>query len=218
MKGMPELDAARSAGRMTLHRATGRPYAWPVDSVETDAHADFDAARAAPQREPEAPERYHDVRPPLERLASGMGNRGFGQMISRMGDGDGILSGGLVHPDVTAAIAATRGGGKALDRSVSATLEPAMGGSLDGVRVHTGDGAEALARAVTARAFTVGNDIYFGRGEYRPGTTEGNELIAHEVAHTIQQRGAPMDGPLTVSQPGDSLEREAEAAARDAIG
>jgi hypothetical protein len=189
-----------------------------VDSAETEAHAEVDAARAAPQREPEAPERYHDVRPPVERLASDVGNRGFGQILSRMGDGGGILAGGLVHPDVEAAIAATRGAGKALDRSVAATLSPSLGTSLDGVRVHTGDGAAALARAVTARAFTVGNDIYFGRGEYRPGTSEGNELIAHEVAHTIQQRGAPMDGPLTVSQPGDALEREAEAAARDAVG
>jgi hypothetical protein len=189
-----------------------------VDSAETEAHADVDAARAAPQREPEAPERYHDVRPPLERLASDVGNRGFGQILSRMGDGGGILAGGLVHPDVEAAIAATRGAGRPLDRSVAAALSPSLGTSLDRVRVHTGDGAAALARAVTARAFTVGNDIYFGRGEYRPGTSEGNELIAHEVAHTIQQRGAPVDGPLTVSQPGDALEREAEAAARDAVG
>jgi hypothetical protein len=201
-----------------LRGATGRPYACPVDSAETEAHADVDAARAAPQREPEAPERYHDVRPPLERLASDVGNRGFGQILSRMGDGGGILAGGLVHPDVEAAIAATRGAGRPLDRSVAAALSPSLGTSLDRVRVHTGDGAAALARAVTARAFTVGNDIYFGRGEYRPGTSEGNELIAHEVAHTIQQRGAPVDGPLTVSQPGDALEREAEAAARDAVG
>jgi hypothetical protein len=201
-----------------LRGATGRPYACRVDSAETEAHADVDAARAAPQREPEAPERYHDVRPPLERLASDVGNRGFGQILSRMGDGGGILAGGLVHPDVEAAIAATRGAGRPLDRSVAAALSPSLGTSLDGVRVHTGDGAAALARAVTARAFAVGNDIYFGRGEYRPGTSEGNELIAHEVAHTIQQRGAPVDGPLTVSQPGDALEREAEAAARDAVG
>jgi hypothetical protein len=190
-----------------------------VDSAETEAHtADLDPARAAQQRQPEAPEHFHDVRPPLERVASDVGNRRFGQVIARMREGGGILSGGLVHPDVQGAIAATRGSGKPLERSVASTLAPAMGTSLDGVRVHTGEGAAALARAVEARAFTVGSDIYFGRGEYRPGTSDGNELIAHEVAHTIQQRGAPVDGPLTVSQPGDALEREAEAAARDAVG
>ena len=83
------------------------------------------------------------------------------------------------------------------------------------MRVHTGSGAAALARAVSARAFTVGSDIFFASGEYRPDTRDGEALIAHEVAHVIQQRGAPDSGPLTVSQPGDALEREAEARARD---
>ena len=189
-----------------------------MDSVETDSHAGLDSARSAPQRQPEAPEAFHEERPSLERLASGIGNRGMGQVIARMREGGGILSGGLVHPDVQAAIAATQGAGKPLERSVASTLSSSMGSSLDDVRIHTDDGAAALARAVSARAFTVGSDIYFGRGEYQPGTSGGNELIAHEVAHTIQQRGAPMDGPLTVSQPGDALERDAEAAARDALG
>ena len=58
-------------------------------------------------------------------------------------------------------------------------------------------------------------DIFFASGEYRPDTPDGEALIAHEVAHVVQQRGAPDSGPLTVSQPGDALEREAEARARD---
>jgi Domain of unknown function (DUF4157) len=189
-----------------------------VDSVETDSHAGVDPARATQQRQPEAPDRVPDERPSLERLASGVGNRGMGQLLSRMGEGGGILSGGLVHPDVEAAIAATRGGGKPLERSVASTLSSSMGTSLGDVRVHTDDGAAALARAVSARAFTVGNDIYFARNEYQPRTPGGKELIAHEAAHTIQQRNAPLDGALMVSQPGDALERDAEAAARDALG
>ena len=86
------------------------------------------------------------------------------------------------------------------------------------MRVHTDDHAGALARAVSARAFTVGSDIFFAPGQYNPGTSSGNELIAHEVAHVAQQRGAPAGGPLTVSQPGDAMEREAEAVARDVAG
>lgn len=188
-----------------------------MDSVETEAHAVPESARSVPQREPEAPDFHVEQRPSLERLASGIGNRGMGQLVARMGDGDGIMSSGLVHPDVQAAIAATRGGGSPLDRGVGSSLESSMGG-LGDVRVHTDDGAAALSRAVSARAFTVGSDIYFARGEYRPGTPDGNELIAHEVAHTVQQRGAPDEGPLMVSQPGDALERDAEAAARHALG
>ena len=182
-----------------------------------EAHAEVEHASTRPARVPEsaAPDTALDQRPPVERLASGMGNRGFSQLVARMGDGEGILSGGLVHPDVQAAIAASRGGGQPLASSAARMLEPAMGESLSDVRVHTGEGAAALARAVSARAFTVGNDIFFAPGESQPGTPAGNELIAHETAHAIQQRGAPLNGPLTVSQPGDALEREAEAVARD---
>jgi hypothetical protein len=157
-------------------------------------------------------------RAPLHRLSSDVGNRAFGQIVARMRDGEGILPTGTVHPQVESAIAAAAGRGHALDGPVARQLAPSLGESVDDVRVHTDASAAALARAVSARAFTVGNDIFFGSGEYRPGSRDGNELIAHEVAHTIQQRGAPVGGPLTVSQPGDALEREAEAVARDVAG
>jgi hypothetical protein len=75
-----------------------------------------------------------------------------------------------------------------------------------------------MARAVSARAFTVGSDIFFASGEYRPGNADGDQLIAHEAAHVLQQRGAPTTGPLTVSQPGDAMEREAEDLARGFSG
>ena len=189
-----------------------------MDAAETDAHQAHEVARPAPLREPEALEHVFDERPSLERLASNIGNRAFGQVVARMRDGDGILAGGLVHPDVQAAIGASRGLGRALDRNVASALSSSFGEPLDHVRVHTGASAAALARAVDARAFTVGNDIYFGHGEYRPGTSEGKRLIAHEAVHTLQQRGAPEEGPLMVSQPGDAPEREADAAARHAIG
>lgn len=172
----------------------------------------------APRSRAAAPDEAQRVDSPLQRLSSAIGNRGVGQLVARMGDGEGIMPSGLVHPDVEAAIAASRGGGRPLDGQVAGRLEPSLGESVGDVRVHTGDGAAALARAVSARAFTVGSDIFFGSGEYRPGSSSGNELIAHEVAHTIQQRGAPASGPLTVSQPGDTLEREAEAVARDVTG
>ena len=81
--------------------------------------------------------------------------------------------------------------------------------------MHDDEHAAALARAVSARAFTVGRDIFFGAGEYAPGRQSGRELLTHELVHVVQQRGAPAAGPLAVSQPGDALEVEAEIAARD---
>ena len=94
----------------------------------------------------------------------------------------------------------------------------ALGDSLDDVRVHTDDRAEALASSVSARAFTTGTDVYFAKGEYSPGSSDGQQLLAHELTHVVQQRGAPSSGPLSVSQPGDALEQEAEAAAGDVAG
>jgi hypothetical protein len=154
------------------------------------------------------------AQPPLTRIAAAVGNRGFTQTIARMRDGEGILPGGVVHPDVETAIAAARGSGRPAQSSVAGSVGAALGDSLADVRVHTDDGAAALARSVSARAFTVGNDIFFGPGEYQPTTPAGRELLSHELVHVVQQRGAPRSGPLTVSQPGDALEREAEDVAR----
>ena len=94
----------------------------------------------------------------------------------------------------------------------------ALGDPLDDVRVHTDDHANALASSVSARAFTTGSDVYFAKGEHNPGSSDGQQLMAHELTHVVQQRGATTSGPLTVSQPGDALENEAEAAAGDVVG
>ncbi|HEY1517916.1 MAG TPA: DUF4157 domain-containing protein [Solirubrobacteraceae bacterium] len=186
--------------------------------MDPELEQDVERARAVRVPEVVASERVHDRRGGLERAASEIGNRDFTQLVARMQDGEGILPSGLVHPDVEAAIAASRGGGRRLDSGVRSNLEGAFGESMKEVRVHTGPEAAALTRAVSARAFTVGNDIFFSEGEYNPGSSAGTELIAHEAAHAVQQRGAPLSGPLTVSQPGDAMEREAEAMARDIAG
>ena len=120
-------------------------------------------------------------------------------------------------PDsVQSAIDSARAGGQPLETATRDRLAPAFGDSLEQVRVHTDSRAATLARSVAARAFTVGNDIFFGAGQYRPGSSAGDELIAHEATHTLQQRGAPTGEPLAVSDPGDPLEREASAFAADA--
>ncbi len=128
--------------------------------------------------------------------------------------GSAILDGGRVHPDVTAQIASARGRGAPLDPAVQEQASSTLGDSFGDVRVHTDALASALARSVEARAFTTGSDIFFASGEFRPQTASGRELIAHELTHVVQQRGAPTAGEMVVSQPGDALEQEAERAAR----
>lgn len=81
-------------------------------------------------------------------------------------------------------------GGTPLPKSVRAFMEPRFGADFGNVTIHTGDQAATLSRAFNARAFTVGNQIYFGKGAYQPDSNEGRELIAHELTHTIQQGAA----------------------------
>lgn len=81
-------------------------------------------------------------------------------------------------------------GGQALPPPVKALMEAQLGIALDGVRLHTDAGAAREADALDARAFTVGGDIFFGAGQYRPDSAEGRELIAHELVHTVQQGAA----------------------------
>lgn len=119
-----------------------------------------------------------------------------------------------MHPDVTAQINTVRGRGTPLDPGLREDMSAALGDSFADVRVHTDPLASTLAQSVQARAFTTGADIFFASGEYRPGGTAGRELLAHELTHVVQQRGAPVTGEMRVSDPGDALEREAERVAR----
>ena len=107
---------------------------------------------------------------------------------------------------------ATAGGGSALPEGVRGTMEQAFAVDFSAVRIHTGEAADRVASGLGAHALTYGQHILFRLGEFRPHTSGGNRLIAHELAHVVQQArelpGAPID-----SGPADPLEQAAEAAA-----
>lgn len=136
----------------------------------------------------------------------------FGGPLQR--SGGGIMEGGRVHPDVTSQINSVRGRGVPLAPDLAEQIGGRLGDGFADVRVHTDSLSDSLARSVQARAFTTGSDIFFAQGEYRPQSSAGRELLAHELTHVVQQRGAPVTGEMRVSDPGDALEREAERAAR----
>ena len=73
-------------------------------------------------------------------------------------------------------------------------MEPRFGRDFGHVRVHTGEHAAASARDMDARAYTVGDHIVFDHGEYVPHSQSGKQLLAHELAHTIQQHGMQRSG------------------------
>jgi Domain of unknown function (DUF4157) len=103
--------------------------------------------------------------------------------------------------------------GLPLDASARATMEPRFGRDFQHVRIHTDSKASESAKAVSALAYTVGQNIVFAAGQYSPASHEGRRLLAHELAHTVQQAGAS-PGPISgISQPGDLGEREADRAA-----
>jgi hypothetical protein len=97
------------------------------------------------------------------------------------------------HPeataDVAASIGALRGSGQSLPADVRSFFEPRFGHDFGSVRIHDDARAAELSRSVSARAFTVGNDIVFGASEYAPRSEAGRSLLAHELTHTIQQTG-----------------------------
>jgi hypothetical protein len=87
------------------------------------------------------------------------------------------------------ALASQLSGGDRLDVQTRDWMESRFGESFDEVRIHTDSRAAQMADALQASAFTVDRDIVFGEGQFAPQTTEGKRLLAHELAHVVQQRG-----------------------------
>lgn len=111
-----------------------------------------------------------------------------------------------------------KGGGSPLPTAVRADMEQNLGADFSDVRVHDTGAAAASAAAVNAKAYTVGSDVVFNDGAYRPDSDDGRRTLAHELTHVVQQRSGPVDGTPTgdgvaVSHPQDRFEQEAEATA-----
>ena len=154
--------------------------------------------------------------------------------IQRKAGGAGGASGGGGASGMAGGGAATipPGGGAPLGGGVQARMEKTLGADLSGVRVHTGGESAEAAESLGARAFTVSSDVHFGRGEFAPGSKEGDRLLAHELTHVVQgQKSGIQRKPAAadsdsgaehgdheaagheVSEPGDPAEQEADAMA-----
>jgi hypothetical protein len=90
-------------------------------------------------------------------------------------------------PDLEASIQQARGSGQPLADTVRKPMEQAFGADFSGVNVHTDTKSDQLNQSIQAKAFTTGKDIFFRQGEYDPGSRGGQELIAHELTHVVQQ-------------------------------
>jgi hypothetical protein len=107
-----------------------------------------------------------------------------------------------------------RSGGNSMDHGTRNRMESAFGANFSGVHIHTDTRADELSQALSARAFTTGRDVFFRHGAYDPGSSAGRQLLAHELTHVVQQDGDGIKRKMTVSEPGDAHEVEADQMAR----
>lgn len=149
-------------------------------------------------------------------IVSGVGSAiaGVGRMLFKHKDGQEAGA-----DDDPQTVRAGLGSGHPLEGGVRQRMQSAFGADFSGVRVHSDFAAQEASDRLNARAFTIGNDIAFGPSEYQPGTPVGDALIAHELAHVVQQQTSDVPGaPMTKgdSQSG-ALEEEADVSAVGAV-
>lgn len=118
-------------------------------------------------------------------------------------------SGGFAaSPALASQLSASKGGGAALPESARQPMEQAFGSDFSSVRIHTDAQAAGMSQSIQAKAFTHGSDIYFNRGGFAPENREGKRLLAHELAHTIQQEGktsVALRDQISLTQGSESL-------------
>lgn len=92
-----------------------------------------------------------------------------------------------VKSGIQSKIQSIKGGGQPLSKSTRAFFEPRFGRDFSQVRLHTDAKAADAAKSINAKAFTTGKNVFFGAGQYSPGTSKGKRLLAHELTHVVQQ-------------------------------
>ncbi|BAZ29773.1 hypothetical protein NIES4074_22200 [Cylindrospermum sp. NIES-4074] len=99
-------------------------------------------------------------------------------------------------PDIEESIQGAKGSGQPLAENVRQPMEKAFGADFSGVKVHTDGKSDQLNQSIQAKAFTTGQDVFFRQGEYNPGSRGGQELLAHELTHVVQQNGGAVQRSL----------------------
>ena len=174
---LPLLEGTRRTAKATTDVAVQPKLmlSAPGDPLEEEADALAEEIASAPSLDPAAKPRA-------------VARRASGALLSASGRPSlDDASSATVHSAVEG------DSGRPLDEGTRARMEPHFGHSFASVRVHTGPTAAASASLIRARAYTVGNDIVFGAGQFQTETPEGQRLLAHELTHVVQQRGQSND-------------------------
>ncbi|NEO43248.1 MAG: DUF4157 domain-containing protein [Moorea sp. SIO4A3] len=127
------------------------------------------------------------------------GNREVDEELQRKprlqlkGDREGMTT----TPELESSITRSRGSGQPLSEGIREPMEKAFGGvDFSGVKVHTDGHSDRLNQSMQAKAFTTGQDVFFRQGAYDPGSQGGQELLAHELTHVVQQNAGVVQGVL----------------------
>ncbi len=148
------------------------------------------------------------------RMQQTHGNQAVRRMLAQRSYG---AEGGPIEDQISSQINSARGSGPTLDQGVAAKMESSMGTDFSDVHVHTDAQSDTLNRTLNAKAFTTGQDIFFQQGAYQPSSSEGQQLLAHELTHVVQQSGSSPSSSLTLGAAGDSYEQEADSVAQQAM-
>jgi hypothetical protein len=118
---------------------------------------------------------------------------------------------GYIRSDISDTIQQRRGGGSPLPDTVRSEASKRFKKDFEDVRLHTDDTADKLSRTINARAFTIGKDIFFKKGVFAPGSSQGRETLLHELTHVVQQSGSKgASGRLKLGAPDTAHEQEAD--------
>lgn len=102
-------------------------------------------------------------------------------------------AGGALDDSTSREIDSARGGGRPLESKIKRSMEGAFGADFSNIRMHVGAQSDDLNDRISARAFTTGNDVFVRSEDYSPSTSSGQHLLAHELAHTVQQGGSTIN-------------------------
>jgi hypothetical protein len=151
----------------------------------------------------------------LNRLQQAVGNRAVQRLLTQR-KGEGPYE---VEDKTAERINRERDKGQSLDAGVAQKMGSTLGHDFSDVRVHNSPEAAELNTQLSAKAFTTGKDIFFGEGAYEPHSSGGQELLAHELTHVVQQGSGTVGGAsrMTVNAPGDVYEQQADAVAHSAL-
>ena len=178
------------------------------DEYEKEAECISDEVMGMPEPKPQGAQARNEVRS-VSKPEPSSHQRGFLQMMRlQSADAGQTAAPPKIHQTLQSP-------GQPLDSATRGFMEPRFGHDFSMVRVHAYSEAADAARTVGARAFTVGQNIVFGRGEFAPATEAGNRLLAHELTHVVQQRtlasrlaGVVQRAPSTLESSTSASERQ----------